>query len=140
MSHPLRLAPVFQDHAVLQRELPVPVWGWGTPGERVTVRCAGRIAVCSTGTDGRWLLRLPPLPVGGPYELIAETASGQITLTDILVGEVWLCSGQSNMQWPLANTDGRADDAVALPNVRLLKVENPAHPGETTAIAGTWPP
>ena len=65
----MKLAVVFSDHGVLQRELPIPVWGWATPGERVTVRLAGNEAHATADADGAWRVTLPPLPAGGPHEL-----------------------------------------------------------------------
>ena len=71
----LSLSPLFGDHAVLQRDHPIPVWGRAEPGEEVRVRLAGHQARVVAGGDGTWLLRLPPLPAGGPHELLASSAS-----------------------------------------------------------------
>jgi sialate O-acetylesterase len=116
-------ASIFSDHAVLQRELPIPVWGRAAPGETVRVQCAGNEASTTADADGRWLLQLDPLPAGGSHQM---TISGEnrIVLEDILVGEVWLASGQSNMVWKL-DMCFRSDAAMAamvadpLPRVRL---------------------
>ena len=136
----MRLAPVFSDHAVLQRGQPVPVWGVAAPQSSVTVRCAGQTGVTTAGPDGRWLLRLPPLAVGGPYELIASSGDAQQIVRDVLVGEVWLCSGQSNMQWPLKAVAPDGSQAVGgdLPQIRFLNVETPAIPGRGAEITTRW--
>ncbi|HEY8965152.1 MAG TPA: sialate O-acetylesterase [Candidatus Methylacidiphilales bacterium] len=135
----LRLASLFRDRAVLQRDLPIPVWGCAEPGETVTVALAGRRARVPADAEGRWLLRLPPLPAGGPFELVAEAPSGRAAARDVLVGEVWLCSGQSNMAFRLS--ESRPFDAearVPLPDVRLLTVSNPARFGRRTEVEGEW--
>ena len=103
----MRFASPFQDHAVLQRDQPMPGWGWAGPNEEVVVRLGASAAKVMTGPEGRWLVRLPSLPAGGPYELVASSASGAARLGDILVGEVWICSGQSNMEFNLADMRAR---------------------------------
>lgn len=96
---PLELASPFSEHMVLQREMPVPVWGWGTPGEAVKVRIKGISGDTKVKEDGSWELKLAPLPTGGPYTFDVTSGSEKIHWTDVLVGEVWICSGQSNMQF-----------------------------------------
>ncbi len=134
------LSPLFQDHAVLQRDQTIPVWGRGLPGEKVLVRLAGHEAETLCSDDGAWRLRLPPLPAGGPHELVAEAGSGRAVARDILVGEVWLCSGQSNMEWKLADSDqaGSQASATEIPRMRLLTIANPAVVGSTAGIDGHW--
>src|SRR6516225_11760344 len=91
---------LFSDGAVLQRGMAVPVWGTARDGEKVTVTFNGQ-TVSTTATNGRWLVRLKPMKAGGPFTMTIA-GDNSITLNDILVGEVWLCSGQSNMEFPLA--------------------------------------
>ena len=100
----LELAPPFRDHAILQQGMKVPVWGWSAPDTQVTVTFAGQSKNAVAGADGKWRVQLDPLSASfEPAELtIAESEGESLTLQDILVGEVWLASGQSNMQW-LAN-------------------------------------
>lgn len=98
------LAPLFSDHAVLQRDRPIPVWGAGTPGTALTVELDGRTARTVVGADGRWRAELPAHAAGGPYELRVRGAGGEATAGDVLVGDVWLCSGQSNMELPVERT------------------------------------
>lgn len=98
----LTLAPEFSDHAVLQREKPVPIWGTAAAGETVSVSFGGQIATGTTTSAGRWQVMLHPLPANDRgRELTVTSGSESLTRSDILVGEVWLCSGQSNMEWPL---------------------------------------
>ena len=100
----LRLPAVFSDHMVLQRGGPVPVWGWADPGETITVTLEDDQQATMAGADGRWLVRLKDHPAGGPFVL---TIAGQTTrtLADVYVGEVWVCSGQSNMQMLLGKSE-----------------------------------
>jgi sialate O-acetylesterase len=119
------LAQVFQDHAVLQRDKPVPVWGSAPPGSAVTVTLAGRSAQATADAAGRWQASLPAMAAGGPYQLLARSSAGQTqSADDILVGDVWLCSGQSNMEFPVRrglNSDSEISGS-ANPQIRLLKV------------------
>lgn len=136
----MQLAPPFSDHAVLQRGIPIPVWGSTQPGGVVRVTLAGVSAVVSADLDGRWSLRLPPLPAGGPHRLVATGPDGEVACEDVLIGEVWLCSGQSNMQWSLESC-GETEafmDQVDRDRVRLLKVGTPAQLGRQTRLDQPW--
>ena len=88
-------ASIFGDHMVLQRGMPLPVWGTADPGERVTVSFAGQTRTAPAGPDGKWMVRLNPLRASAAPRSLTI---GQVEITDVLVGEVWLCSGQSNME------------------------------------------
>ena len=93
---------VFADHMVLQRGKPLRFSGWADPGTRVTCSFHGRDVTAAAGADGRWLAELPPEEAGGPYDLRVTTdRSTAVRLADILVGDVWICSGQSNMEMPV---------------------------------------
>ena len=135
----MRLGPLFHDHAVLQREQPIPVWGTTAPETEVIVRLAGTAARVTAGPDGTWLLRLPPLPAGGPHELVATSAAGEARARDVLIGEVWICSGQSNMEMQLALTPQQVPPAECdLPAIRLLTVGTPARIGRQSVVGGRW--
>jgi sialate O-acetylesterase len=131
-SAAVALASPFTDHAVLQREQPVSVWGTEEPGQTVTVSLQGLKATAVASAEGKWKAVLPALPVGGPYELTVA-GSSTIVLKDILVGEVWLCSGQSNMEWSVKKSDnGDAEIAkAAYPNIRLFNVTAKKKPSNT---------
>ena len=90
--------PIFQDHAVLQRDRPIPVWGRAEANENVTVTIGSVTARAAADASGKWTATLPAMPAGGPYDLTARFSHGhsQVAL-DVLVGDVYLCSGQSNM-------------------------------------------
>ena len=100
-AHGLELGAPFADHAVLQRERPAPVWGWSRPGTSVTVEFAGQKKNATAAGNGKWSVTLDPLPASAePREMtIVESGGESRTLKDLLVGEVWMASGQSNMQW-----------------------------------------
>lgn len=127
---------LFSDHMVLQQQAVVPVWGTADEGEAILVRCQGQTAQ-TQAKNGRWLVHLVNLQAGGPFELTIQ-GKNTVTLKDVLVGEVWVCSGQSNMEWPLrltANAD--ADIAAAnLPQLRLFHVRNTASPKPLSAVPG----
>jgi sialate O-acetylesterase len=116
----IRLPAVIGDHMVIQQEKPIPVWGWAEPGEKVTVRLSRREMNARAGDDGRWRVLFPALRTGGdPLEMVVRgEKSPEISVRDILVGEVWVCSGQSNMEWPLSQTSS--------PTPEILRAENPA--------------
>ncbi|PXA04056.1 hypothetical protein DDZ13_08425 [Coraliomargarita sinensis] len=97
----LELGAPFRDHAILQREMPLPVWGWAEPGTLLTVEFAGQRKETVTGSDGKWMLKLDPLKTNAePAAMTITSKDGaSATLSNILVGEVWMASGQSNMQW-----------------------------------------
>ena len=94
-AQPLQLAHVFSDHAVLQRETVAPVWGWGEPGKTVTVSASWRQAAVKTkvAEDGSWRVDLPTGMAGGPYALTVTSGKETLTVSDVMLGEVWVCSG-----------------------------------------------
>lgn len=93
----IKLSSLFKDRAVLQRDMKVPVWGWAEAGAKISVSIKGKTAVGTANDRGEWRVDLPELEAGGPFEMSVSDGSETLTLKDILVGEVWICSGQSNM-------------------------------------------
>ncbi len=130
---------VFGSHMVLQREKPIVLWGWASPGEEVTARFGGAHATTTTTPQGEWRLSLPPQPAGGP-QVLAVSASNALRFEDVLVGEVWLCSGQSNMEMGVASCrDGAAEIAAANhPGIRLLMIPNRWTPVPQPDVEATW--
>lgn len=115
--------PLFTDHMVLQRDTDVPVWGLAEPGEEVTLSLGGATAKATADKDGKWLAKLPPQKAGTGHTL-AIKGKNAVELTDVAVGDVWVCSGQSNMEWPI-NASWDADKYKNQPqnkNVRLFTV------------------
>ena len=135
----VRLPHVLGSNMVLQRDMATPVWGWAAPGEAVTVGIAGQEVKSVADAQGRWLARLAPVAAGGPYEMTVR-GRNEIKLTNILFGDVWLCSGQSNMRWELmASATGK--DALAkadLPQVRLFYVPLRAAGQPVEDVASEW--
>lgn len=123
-SADVRLPHIFGDHMVLQQNQPIPVWGWADAGEEVAVRLSsGDAASTKAGADGKWTVKLPAQQAGGPLVL---TVSGKnsVKLSDVLVGEVWLCSGQSNMEWTVASSNDfeKEQTAANYPKIRHIKI------------------
>ena len=119
----VKLPAIISDHAVLQRDRAVPIWGWADQGEQVTVSLADRSATVTPDAQGRWEARLSKdLPVGGPYELVVQ-GKNKVVVKDVLVGEVWLGSGQSNMAWTVDKSrDFPAErEKARFPMIRMFK-------------------
>lgn len=137
----LKLARLFTDHAVLQRRKPIPVWGWATKGDNITVLLNGQTVRAKAVADGRWQVSLPAIEAGGPYTLTVKGARNTLTVNDILIGEVWLCSGQSNMDMTVAASANAAVElkAANYPEIRQFKVPNEiALQPQTDLNGGDW--
>ena len=120
----VKLANLFVDHMVLQQGTPAPVWGTAAPNEAVTVSVAGQTAQATADASGKWVAKLPALQAGGPHELVVK-GTNELKVADVMVGEVWIASGQSNMEWPIAA--GSASDqekaSANYPAVRMFTVQ-----------------
>jgi sialate O-acetylesterase len=140
---PTLLFPAFQDHAVLQRGKPMTIWGHAAPESRVHVTLAQESADARTDASGEWKVTLPALPAGGPYELTAVSDKGEReSLHDIMIGDVFLCSGQSNMEMPVRIASNYDADLVSANNtmIRLMHVNRfaSAAPRKTFGAPVTW--
>lgn len=135
----VRLPAVVSNHMVLQRDVPVPIWGWADADEKITVTIAGRSSDATADKDGRWRVDLPAMKAGGPH-VLTVTGGNTITVRDVLVGEVWICSGQSNMVFPLiAATGGRKEvQSARNPQIRLLKTPNVLASAPQDDMDATW--
>jgi len=145
----VRLPKIFGDHMVLQQGKPIPVWGWAATGEQVTVTLAGETAQATADQLGKWKAVLPPLKGNGPMEMKVEGKSNVVTFTDVLLGEVWVCSGQSNMEVPvglrpdLTWWKGVSDYQQELmtanrPTLRLFLVAPTWEPTPIDDVDGKW--
>jgi sialate O-acetylesterase len=133
------VSPIFGDNMVLQRGKPNTFWGWAQPGQAVRVEIAGHSASTVAGTDGRWRVRLQPPPPGGPYT-VKITGPQTVELHEVLVGDVWLCGGQSNMELALTRTRNGAAEVSAAdhPEIRLYKVRSRATYSPAAVPQGQW--
>ena len=120
----LSLPRIFSDHMVLQRETPVTIWGWAKPKAKIKVELADQTKETRAAKDGSWKVQLNPMQAGGPYELVVTSRREAFTFRDVLFGEVWLCSGQSNMEFSLKMLGKEKAIAQANnPNLRLFQVD-----------------
>lgn len=137
----VRFARLFSDHVVLQRQQPIPVWGWAKSGETVQVALAGQTQQAKADASGKWRLTFTPLEAGGPHTLSVQAKSGQATASDVLIGEVWLCSGQSNMEWPVKQANNFAVERLNAnyPQIRHFRVDHELElTPQTDLKAGDW--
>jgi sialate O-acetylesterase len=137
----VKLANVIASNMVLQREKPLPVWGWADAGEEVTVSIAGSSATAKAGESGKWMVKLPAMKAGGPHKMTIK-GSNTIELSNILVGEVWVCSGQSNMEWSLARAANAKEEIAAAkyPKLRLFHVKKSpqVQPQKDVELTTSW--
>jgi sialate O-acetylesterase len=138
----LKLASFFGDHMVLQRERAVCVWGEGEPNTPIKVSVATQVASATVSPDGGWQVRLEPLPAGGPYRLTVSSGNRSIALANVLFGDVWLCSGQSNMQMPVKQCAAAEQEATLAehPNLRLCSVAKNANAKPQSSADIKWRP
>lgn len=146
-EHSLRLAPIFGSHMVLQQSTEAPVFGKAAPGAAIEVTASFAPEakwVTTAGPDGNWLVRLETPAAGGPHTVRVESGAEHVVLDDVLLGEVWLGSGQSNMEWLLRWVGGfgakhqASAEAANLPKVRLFTVAKRVAPQPTDAMEGSW--
>lgn len=137
-ANELQLSNLFSDHMVLQREMPVPVWGLASPGEEVSVSFAGQIKYTKANQNGKWKVILDALETSKIARSMTVSGIQEITITDVLVGEVWICSGQSNMQFKV---DAVPEARALLPfanNIRSFEVSHTVSFKEENQIGGKW--
>ena len=135
----VKLPGVFGHHMVMQRDATLPVWGWAAAGEKVTVSIGGQTKTGTADASGKWSVKLDAMPAGGPHELSVE-GNNQIRLNDVLIGEVWLCSGQSNMDMPVRRClNARAEVASArFPKIRMMTVARVFAETPRETCGGHW--
>ena len=135
----VKLHPLFSDRAILQRDLPLPVWGTATPGEKVAVAFAGQTATATADAQGKWQVKLTPLPASAEARDLVVKGTNTLTIRDILVGDVWLASGQSNMDSPLSSgTTAQLLPDAADPLLRFFKVTKTVAPAPLPGPGGKW--
>lgn len=135
----VKLPSLFTNHMVLQRDAMVPIWGWAAPGEKVTVNFAGQTKGTVTPQTGKWMIKLNPLKTGLPQTL-SITGNNKIIITDVLVGEVWICSGQSNMEYSLIHVIGGPEASAQSdnPNLRIFNVPHNGQDQPVDDVSASW--
>lgn len=138
----LRLPRIFSDHMVLQRDRAIPVWGWAEPNEKITVQLNKQSQSTTADAGGRWQLRLAPESAGGPYQLIVN-GKERLVVEDVLIGDVWICSGQSNMEWTVSQSKDPQATIAAAQNTQIRHFKVP-HAIAAAPVAdvtgGSWQP
>jgi sialate O-acetylesterase len=135
----VRLSKLFGDHLVLQRERPIPVWGWADSGEKIRVEFGEQSAETVADETGKWLVRLKPEAVSAVGRKLVVQGSNRIELQDVLVGDVWLCGGQSNMEWALAACNAQPDiQAADFPLIRHFAVAHNFAATTQSDVNGNW--
>jgi sialate O-acetylesterase len=137
----VKLSRAFGDHMVIQQELPIRLFGTADPGEKITAKLGDASATTTAGTDGYFRVELPGMKADGKPHTLTVTGNNTVELKDVLLGEVWICSGQSNMEWTVAGSLNAKDEIAAAnhPMIRLFDV--PGHVAESTPQTdprGTW--
>jgi sialate O-acetylesterase len=135
----VKLPAIFADHMVLQRQMPVVVWGWAVPGEQVAVEFAGQKTTTTADASGSWKAELPPMEASAEGRTLTAAGSNSVSINDVLVGEVWLCSGQSNMEWSLEHSQG-GTNACATTNalLRLCTIPHNSQPEPALDVNAKW--
>jgi sialate O-acetylesterase len=138
----LKLPAIIGDHMVLQQKQANPIWGWDTPGTTVTVTFAEQSQTAKAGTDGKWSVKLAALPADATPRTLKVAGSTTREVKDVLVGEVWMCSGQSNMQWRLNQSlNGDLEAAASdFPGIRLIRVPTLGTQELQNDFKGEWQP
>ncbi len=136
----LKLPAIISDHMVLQQNQANPIWGWDAPGTKVTVSFAGNDYPATAGADGKWSVKLAPQPANATAQTLTVTGSSKREIADVLIGEVWICAGQSNMEWKLAGDWNGDLEALASkhPNIRLITVPRVGTQELQNDFQGQW--
>ncbi|MHC2067473.1 sialate O-acetylesterase [Bremerella sp. T1] len=136
----VKLPALFTDHMVLQRDMPIFIWGSADKGSEVTVGLGDQKTTVTANDNGKWKAELKPLPAGGPHQVTVRSGDSEKIIKDVLVGEVWVCSGQSNMQWPVdaANDPDLEKLTANFPQIRLITVPQVGVQEPQDDFKGEW--
>ena len=114
------LHPLFTSDMVLQRDIAAPIWGWAKPGDKISISVDGKPAAQAiAGADGRWMTKVGPFAAGGPHTVVVEGGGRKESLANVLFGDVWLCTGQSNMNWPVRLAQNAEEEVKACTNAHI---------------------
>jgi len=135
----VKLPAIFGDNMCLQQGRDLPVWGWADPGEEVTVTIGSASQKATAGEDGRWKVKLEPVETYGPVE-VKVSGKNEILIKNVIVGDVWICSGQSNMEWPVAASNNPQEEIANAnyPKIRIFKVMRKTALEPQTDVVGQW--
>jgi sialate O-acetylesterase len=139
-AHPdVRLPSVIGSNMVLQRDMAIPIWGWASPGEQVTVSLGSQKESTKADPRGSWVVKLAPMSAGGPFEITIR-GKNSLKLTNVMVGEVWVCSGQSNMEMRLCHVNDASNEVAGAlnRNIRLFQVTNDLSPDPQKDCEARW--
>jgi sialate O-acetylesterase len=125
-NHTFRFAQLFSNHIVFQRDKPIKIWGFSEPNETIEVFFNAQKSVVQANSEGKWMAELPAMPAGGPHDIRVKNKEKEKTLSNVLIGEVWFCSGQSNMEWRVKQADG-ATEEIAKANYPQIRHYEVAH-------------
>ncbi len=136
----IKLPSMFSDSMVMQRTQPVRVWGWTDKSDTITVSLNGQTATAQPNAEGRWEISLQPMSAGGPFQLIISNTQDRIEIEDVMIGEVWLCSGQSNMAMTVTGVNDAATEiATAVhPGIRMFTVKSVHSTEQKDRCEGSW--
>ena len=141
----VRLPKIFSDNMVLQRDKSLKVWGWAAKGEGVTVTFNQQVLTATADKQGRWQVSMKPMTYGGPYEMVVSSKTNSITLRNILIGDVWICSGQSNMEMAMQGWGGDSIKNATqelkkahYPQIRFFTVEKALSYSPKDDVTGNW--
>ena len=136
----VKMPAIFGDHMVLQQGAVLPVWGTADPGEKVTVTVRGETVAATADGDGHWMAKLPALPAGTAPTAMTVTGKNKLSFSDVLVGEVWVCSGQSNMEFGMAGAHDASTEIPQAndPQLRLFHVDHKTSLQPETDVTGSW--
>lgn len=136
----VKLPALFSDGLVFQQGKPLAIWGWAAPDEDVSVRFAGQTQVTRTDLDGKWRVTLDPVPANAQPQEMTIAGKNTLTLKNLLVGEVWICSGQSNMQWMVSQAANAQQEIAGanFPQIRMFNVEHVTSQTPLDDVKGAW--
>lgn len=131
---------IFSDNMVLQRNQKVKIWGWVDKGESVSVKFNGQTKNAKANKDGYWILELDPMQAGGPYTMEVTGKNNKMEYTNIFIGEVWICSGQSNMEWQVKNVQNANNEmkTASYSEIRSFNVKQNISFTPLNDLEGNW--
>ncbi|WP_200761340.1 sialate O-acetylesterase [Poriferisphaera corsica] len=140
LAQSLKLPAIISDHMLLQRNFPCPIWGIASPNQQVTATIAGQTHTTKANSEGQWRINLNPITDKGPFKLTIKTGDKSITINDVITGENWLASGQSNMEWSVKRSNNAEQELknAQYPDIRIFTVTKQIRHNKTFDFKGQW--